>query len=210
MPPKKIIDKSAVLQTAFELARTKGFDAINARSVAAALHSSTHPIFDAYDGLASLKRDVLHESWELYAAYIRAGAQENPPFRGTGRAYIRFAKEEPKLFAELFMTERQDCDAEYDGDPTISLVRTLGQSAAGITLSQAEEFHLHMWVFVHGIATLAATGVCDLSDAIISKLMHDEFFAMKHLLETERSTEAHADTDPQPPNTSTPRRKCRD
>ena len=46
-----------------------------------------------------------------------------------------------------------------------------------------KEFHIKMWIFAHGIATLVANNTCDLTDEQISKLLSYEFQALMLLEE---------------------------
>ena len=48
MPPKVKISKEDILQTAIELVRKGGEEAVNARAIAGALNCSTQPIFSNF------------------------------------------------------------------------------------------------------------------------------------------------------------------
>ena len=43
----------------------------------------------------------------------------------------------------------------------------------GIDSETAKLFHLEMWAYVHGIATMLATGFLDLDMALVSRMLTD-------------------------------------
>ena len=92
---------------------------------------------------------------------------EYPPYKATGQAYISFAKEERELFKLIYMQPRPELEIPEITDQwrrMISLVRENGVSDK----EQAELLHLEMWVFVHGIASMIATGSFDFDEELIS------------------------------------------
>jgi hypothetical protein len=54
------------------------------------------------------------------------------------------------------------------------------QSQTGASEDTAKLFHLEMWAFVHGIATIVATGYLELPSDIISKMITDEYQGLMH------------------------------
>ena len=104
MPPKVKFQKAEIAQAALRVARAKGIEAVTAREVAVELGVSTRPIFTYYETMDQLRRDVFALAKVQYQAYIERGLTEPIPFQGAGRAYIRFAKEEPELYKLLFLT----------------------------------------------------------------------------------------------------------
>ena len=83
-------------------------------------------------------------------------------------AYIAFAQQEKPLFRLLFMRDRSHEDASPrlgdDVEPLLDLI----QQAAGISRESARMFHLEMWIYVHGIAAMAATSFLDWDTELIS------------------------------------------
>ena len=51
MPPKPKITKDMILNTVLEITRKRGFEAVNARSIAEKLQCSTRPIFTCYKNM---------------------------------------------------------------------------------------------------------------------------------------------------------------
>ena len=181
MPPKVKVTKERIAECAFELVRKNGIEELNARSMAEMLECSTQPIFSNYESMAELRKDVIKKAYELMIVYrereISSG--EFPSYKASGIAYIRFAKEEKMLFKLLFMSgsaEVDDCDiAKIDWNSTVERV----SGYAGVAESRAELFHLEMWMFVHGVASMLATGNLDLEMNVVSDMLSDVYLGLK-------------------------------
>ena len=107
MPPKIRYDREAVLQAAYRIARSQGAEAVNARAIARELGCSTQPIFRAFSGMEELRQELLGLARACYNSYMaRSATLADKPYKGTGMAYILFAREEPHLFRMLFMRDR--------------------------------------------------------------------------------------------------------
>lgn len=89
--------------------------------------------------------------------------------------YIRFAREEAKLFQLLFMTEKEDVPEFISVLPTIedSFEEILGSVRNSYQLNEEDALKLyqHLWIYTHGIATLCATKVCTFSAEEISEML---------------------------------------
>ena len=180
MPPKVKVTKEEIAQSAFELVRKNGIEALNARSIAQMLECSTQPIFSNYESMSDLQRDVVKRAYELTLVYRERemASGEFPSYKASGIAYIRFAKEEKMLFKLLFMSgaDVRDCDiAKNDWSSTVEQVA----GYAGVAENKAELFHLEMWMFVHGVASMLATGNIDLEMEFVSNMLSDVYLGLK-------------------------------
>ncbi len=178
MPPKVKVTKEDVLSTAIAIVREHGDRALNARLIARTLSCSTQPIFSNFDSMESLRFAVIEYADKLYNEYSdrEQSAKKYPPYKATGMAYIRFAKEEPELFKLLFMRDRSEEKKPIGFSRSIS---ELVESATGLDSLRAELFHLEMWICVHGIATMTATGYLELEEELISKIISDTYQGMR-------------------------------
>lgn len=182
MPPKVKITKEDIIHTAVDIVRKNGEQAINARTIAAILNCSTQPIFSNFATMDELRFAVREKANSIYEEFsIREMASgEYPPYKASGMAYIRFAKEEKELFKFLFMcdrsaeTFRQESNFDH-------LVLDMVCHNTGLDVSGAQLFHLQMWACVHGIATMFATGFCDLEWELVSKMLTDAYLGHKKL-----------------------------
>ena len=54
------------------------------------------------------------------------------------------------------------------------------QQNLGISEDEAYLFHLEMWLYVHGIATMIATSYLDWDDEFISRVLTDAYMGLKY------------------------------
>lgn len=180
MPPKAKLSREDILSACIDIIREQGFSAVNARALAARLGCSTQPIFSNYENMDALKNDALEYVNRIYLSYLQADMQsgEYPPYKASGMAYIRFAKEEKEFFKLLFMRDRSAETDEHGGDEVESIVNIIQQNT-GLSREQAYMFHMEMWLYVHGIATMCATSYLDWDTETISRVLTDAYMGLK-------------------------------
>lgn len=174
MPPKVKVTKEQIVLAAVELVRKSGADAINARAVAKILGVSTQPIFSNYSSTDNLREDVRAYAADLSDKLIIEDMQRGiyPVYKAIGMGYIRFAREEKELFKLLFMCDRskmKPTDDTWEMAECIDIV----QKNLGLDKEQAKRLHVEMWIFVHGIATMFATGYLELDTETVSSMLTD-------------------------------------
>lgn len=186
MPPKVKYSREQIVNTALELVRKQGSDALTARSLAAALGTSTAPIFTAFTSIEELADTVARKAFTLYEDYLVRGLTHPIPFKGAGLAYIRFAKDEPMLFRLLFV-ERKDADpiAHYlPGEGAHEeKVRDTVEGNYGLDGEEARYIYNHLSVYVQGLASLFAYGRCVFTDEDVDRMLSEAFFAFKASVE---------------------------
>lgn len=176
MPPKVKVTKEQIVRTAMELVRSSGLQAVNARNIAAQLGCSTQPVFSNFANMEVLHRQVVAEAGSLCQEYIRREVESGafPAYKASGMAYIRFAKEERELFKLLYMCDRGGELIPENGELS-NRMEAIVQDNTGLGRQETKLFHLEMWAFVHGIATMFATGYLDLSWELVSKMLTDVY-----------------------------------
>ena len=184
MPPKVHITKEAIVQTAVSLVRTQGADALNARAIALELGCSTQPIFSNFATMDALRQAVVVAAEILSQDYIdrEMARAEYPPYKASGMAYIRFAKEEKELFKLLYMRDRTREVIPEETDLT-NQMQSYVQDQTGLAGNEAKLFHLEMWAYVHGIAVMLATDYLDLDWSLVSKMITDAYQGLKKQFE---------------------------
>lgn len=177
MPPQAKLTREQILDGALALVRREGIDALNARALAGELGCSTQPIFSNFPSMEALRRELLGRGEALYAAKLQEVLEEKtyPPYKAYGIGYIRFAREEKHLFRWLFMRDRTGEDQSPTGEWT-QVAEQIHRST-GMGLEEAGAFHLRMWIFVHGIATMIATGYLDFTEAQASAMLTEVYQA---------------------------------
>ena len=188
MPPKQKFTKEEIISAALNLVRKEGADALTARSLGDALQSSARPIFTVFENMAQVRDEVEKAAYEIYNQYIRKGLKEKQPFKGTGKAYVRMAREEPKLFRLLFMTGTPQAPNVDDLMQYVDKISTTVTDAAKesfeIYRETAKKLHHHLWIYSHGIAVLQATGVCNFTDEETDAMLTEVGLSLiKHMKE---------------------------
>lgn len=186
MPPKVKITKEDILDTAVTIAREQGAQAINARTIAAMLACSTQPVFSNFATMELLRLAVMERADALCRAYMKREVESGayPAYKASGMAYIRFAKEEKELFKLLYMCDRTGEDIP-ESTELGSRMETLVHNNTGLDALQVKLFHLEMWAFVHGIATMFATGYLDLDWDLVSQMLTDAYQGLRKRYERE-------------------------
>ncbi len=189
MPPKFKFTREQIVAAALEVTRKNGITGLTARGVAAELGSSAKPIFGLFQNMEEVQREVVSAANTLYQSYIKKGMADNkfPPYKASGIAYIQFAKEEKELFKLLFMRDRTDEKIEENREE-IRPILDLIMKNLGIDENEAYFFHLELWLYVHGIATMIATNYLEWDIEFIDKALTDAYQGLKNRYVT-RSTD---------------------
>ncbi len=180
MPPKAKHTKEEMIEKALEIVKKEGASGLTARRLAKELNSSVCTIFTHFTSMEEVEKAVICAANEYYGRYIAESMQKNvvPPYKASGLAYIRFAKEEKELFKLLFMRNREGERVEENREEIRPLLQIL-QSQLGISEDDAYLFHLEMWVYVHGLATMSVTSYLDWDMDFISRTLTDVYQGLK-------------------------------
>ncbi len=183
MPPKAKITKEMILDTALEITRDSGFDAVNARSIAGRLQCSTRPIFTCYTNMNELKAEFLDFAFDFYTKYV-ADYSSRANVRSClilPLSYVEFAKKETNLFKLLFiddmdldMTDAKDFYNEI-GNEQKAIVFS---KDIGIDLESAKAIFLDLFLYTHGIAVLTAAGKILLDSSSIENMVTNMLSAL--------------------------------
>lgn len=189
MPPKMKFTREEIIAAALEITREQGFSAVTARGLGSRLGSSAKPIFGLFQNMEEVQQETIKAADALYRGYLREDMSRGnyPPYKASGMAYIRFAKEQRELFKLLFMRDRSMETTERTAEefePLISLI----QNNTGISRDSAVLLHLEMWFYVHGIASMIATSFSDWDDGLISRVLTDGYMG---ILERHRGEQKH-------------------
>lgn len=180
MPPKIKITKEEIINTAVDIVRKNGAQAMNARTIASVLNCSTQPVFSNFSTMDELRLAVVEKADALCQEYMQREVErgEFPLYKANGMAYIRFAKEEKELFKLLYMRDRsgETIPEETDVD---NKMEAIVHNNTGLNGADTKLFHLEMWAYVHGIATMFATSYLDLDWELVSKMLTDSYQGLR-------------------------------
>ena len=180
MPPKSKLTKQDIINIAVDLVRKQGEQGLNARNLASVLGCSTQPIFSNFTSMEELYFCVIQRAEEINKAYIdeEIARGQYPSYKASGMAYIRFAKEEKELFQLLYMCERSGKELPIHTTGFQQMVDLVHQNT-GLNTSDAQLFHLEVWAYVYGIATMFATGFLDLDWELVSHMLTDAYQGLR-------------------------------
>lgn len=180
MAPKVKITKEEIISAAIKLIREKGQQALNARNIAEELACSTQPVFSNFSSMNDLRLAVVKKAYSLYQEYILREIENNnfPAYKANGMAYIRFASEEKELFKFLYLRDRSSETIPEDAQLFDQMVDVISKNL-DISIDDAKMFHLEIWAYVHGIASMLATGFLNLEWELISKMLSDAYLGLK-------------------------------
>ena len=179
MPPKCRFTREQIIQAALELTAEKGIGALTARSLAQRLGSSAKPIFGLFTNMEEVQQEVLKAADQRYGQSIAQAmeAGKYPPYKASGMAYIAFAQQEKPLFRLLFMRDRTN-EEKAAGEELEALLSLIRQNM-GLSREEAYRFHMEMWIYVHGIATMIATAYLEWDLDFISAALTDAYQGLR-------------------------------
>lgn len=180
MPPKFKFTREEIIQEALDLTRKNGISAVTARALGERLHSSVKPIFGQFKNMEEVQKEVLKASYALSCTRMQELMEsgEYPPYKASGIAYIRFAKEEPELFKLLYMRDRSN--ESFDDKIYMKPLMEEVQKNLDLSEDDAYLFHLEMWIFVHGIAVMTATSYLEWDMDKVSEVLSDAYMGLKY------------------------------
>ncbi len=163
MPTQPVSSRDHILHGALVLLRTRGPDALTARMLAQQLECSTQPIYSAFGGMKDLERALLREVRRYYREFLARDHGGFTPFENIGLGYLRFAREEPRLFNWLLGSGRLKVDfAAQTHSPEVQLgLDRMAEdpSLAGLSPAQIERLQRNLWIYTHGLAVLLSSGM---------------------------------------------------
>lgn len=186
MPPAAKITQEMILNTVLELTREQGFEAVNARSIAARLQCSTRPIFTCYENMEMLKRDFLEFAYRFYERFVEEYRRSGDAV-GTAAtlclplSYIAFAQKETRLFRLLFvsdmalnMAQAKDFYAEIGNEARAAAF----SEDVGVDWEAGRRIFLDLFLYTHGIAVLSADKKIVLQEEEAKKMIQNALSAL--------------------------------
>lgn len=180
------ITKEMILVSAFDIVREKGLEGISNRELAKKLNCSIRPIYYQFQNVEELYNELYVEIEKYFYKFLMDNMNDDmPKYKQVGINYIKFAKEEKEFFKILFMSEvdlglnnfiAKDMEDFKELSKLIKISTNLNDE-------DIESFHIKMWIFSHGLATLVASSTLNISDKQLKQLLSLEFQALMLLKE---------------------------
>ncbi len=180
MPPRVKFSREEIIAAALDIVREGGMTALTARSLAAELGSSAKPVFGLFENMQEVQNEVMLAANAEYQSFLRTEMMRGiyKPYKASGMAYIAFARKEKELFKLLFMRDRTDERIDAKDDSIDDIIAIISRNT-GLSEEDARLFHLEMWIFVHGIATMIVTNYLDWEEGHISRALTDAYEGLK-------------------------------
>lgn len=176
MPPKPKITRSMVIEAAFAIARTQGWEQINARSVSQKLGCSTQPVMYHFSTMEALREAVYQKADAFHTAYLMKDCEQSPsPMLEIGLRYLRFAADEKYLFRFLFQSNAfsgKNPMELMDAAELEPVLKVLQQEAG---VEREKEIFFLLFLTVHGYASLLANHDMAYDEAVAVGLLNRAF-----------------------------------
>lgn len=165
------VRREDIINMAFEIIKENGENALSARELAKKLNCSIQPIFYNFSNMSDLKKEVCKKINDIYISYMFKKGNEEL-YKNTGMGYIKFARDYPEFFKIMFMKETNRNTKDFiDVDNVGDKIIEIGQKFTGLSKEKQKEFHLKVWIFIHGLATLVVTKTIKFTDEEIEDLI---------------------------------------
>ena len=196
MPPKAKYTREEIVQIALDFVAARGMEALNARNLAAALGTSTRPLFTAFKNMGELIEEIHFAAMKRFEEYAKKTGEDTPAFKSVGMQMILFAAEQPKLFQMLFMSEEGTQIRAWDSSAPAGsfeeMFDGLGKTRRlcmeyimrdyGLNENEARLLFRSTWLFTFGICALIASGVCSYDEKEVSQMLSTEFRSVMGLI----------------------------
>ncbi len=168
---KLVFTKEKLIAAAFALVVSEGMQSLTARNLAAALHSSTIPVYLHFKGMGVLRDLVRRRAFALLDDYMDRKTSDDFSL-SAGVGLIQFAFDYPNLCRALFID--RDCDKnllrEFDERLSANIGRT--SSFKGLSKRKMEELYLSLVIIMQGYVSLVCAGYfTDSSTETITKTL---------------------------------------
>ena len=177
MPPKSRIARDMIVNAAVDIAREKGAEAINARTIAQKLNCSTQPVMYHFATMEDLKRTVYSQVDRFHTDYLMRASGENDPLLEIGLNYIRFAIEEPHLFRFLFQSgyAKENNLLEMINSEELVPILSAMQAGVGLSMEKTREVFLTVALFAHGYASIIANNELEFDERLVAAHLERAF-----------------------------------
>ena len=177
MPPKSKITRDMIVDAAVKIARETGAEAINARTVAQALHCSTQPVMYHFSTMEELKRAAYSQADRFHTDYLMHSSGKLDPILEIGLNYIRFAINEPHLFRFLFQSgyAKESDLPEMIGSEELAPVLSAMQEGLEMDPDKTRKVFLTVALFAHGYASIIANNALEFDESTVAAHLERAF-----------------------------------
>jgi len=186
MARRKTVTRQQILNAAYELISTEGFSNLTARNIAAQIGCSTQPIYLEFENMGELKDTLFEKIYTHLEEDMFLKEHTGDSIIDFSLNYMRFAKEEPRLYTALFLEKGNEHRMlKFSYDLFFKNVKK-DEKYANLSEEKLENLLNGTWVIATGVASLASSGTIHPNDEQKIQLMKDAvtaFMKLDHKLE---------------------------
>ena len=157
MARKKTIMKEDILDNAYEVVRTEGFEGFTARNIAQRMNCSTQPIYLEFKNMDDLKNEIVTKITDYLKQTVFAQEKEDNQLLNAASNYIDFAHDEKTFFKAIYLENRLD-EQQMHQIAKDKLKEILADNDR-YSEKDLNSLFAHFWTSVHGIASMTAQEV---------------------------------------------------
>lgn len=147
---------------------------LSARNLAKQLGCSTQPIYSSFQNMQVLEDEVKKQINLMLQKTFEAQKGKYPHYQALGLSFVKFAREEPRLFAYLYLGDGSGDTFSVD---YLNLATDEMAKEFNISKELAYKFHLDMLVYCYGLAVMQFLGQ-NASDKVVLNRLKFQFEAL--------------------------------
>lgn len=167
--------RAALVEAGLRALETEDFADISLRQLAREVGVSATAVYRHFPDKQALLQALAQEGIERLGAYQQATAADIASqvdgFAQTGRAYVRFALENPALFRLTFSQCERAGQAIFGDNLAAQLLRDKADRATGGDPDARQRLMIQAWAIVHGLAMLMLDGQLPRDEALIDRVI---------------------------------------
>lgn len=175
MARKATFTKEQIVAKALQIVREEGVEGITARSLGAALGSSSSPIFTHFNSMDEVLLEVGDAAKKMFDEYVSDVVDYMPAFKEFGIRLVRFARQEPRLFNYIF---DQIYPSNCCSQPVASQCLDGIEKVYGLNKEQTMILFRQLWIQACGLAMMGTRQPELYNDDVVSEMLSYEFAAM--------------------------------
>ena len=164
MPSSPKITKDMILETALHMLIRDGYDSINIKNVAKEIGCSTQPISWHFGNMDGFRTALAEKAGQYVKGKLWVyGEKGSDDLEKWGINYLSIAMDEPNLFRFTCMGgsgrhEKSGMSSWLDYEQNVGILEQLIQKYK-ITREQAGQYVQTMFIYIHGMACMVASGI---------------------------------------------------
>ena len=166
MPRKPKYTSEELINTAVDIIREEGEEALSARNLVKRLGTAPATIFTHFPSMEALEAALTDKAKEIYNVYVDRGLAKNPPFKGFAIEHVKFSQEEPNLYNFLFLRPKYSGTMSdvMDREGHRERLTEEAMKVFGCSREVADEVFENLVIFMFGLSSMCSKGICTFSE----------------------------------------------